>query len=32
VFGTALQQRLHGRTLSLAFSALLAAIAVWLLI
>lgn len=32
VFGTALQQRLHGRTLSLAFAALLAAIAVWLLI
>ena len=32
VFGTALQQRLRGRTLSLAFSALLAAIAVWLLI
>lgn len=32
VFGTALQQRLQGRTLSLAFAALLAGIAVWLLI
>jgi len=32
VFGTGLQQRLHARTLSLAFAALLAGIAVWLLI
>jgi uncharacterized membrane protein YfcA len=32
VFGTGLQQRLHARTLSLAFAALLAVIAIWLLI
>jgi len=32
VFGASLQQRLTSRTLSLAFAALLAAIAVWLLV
>jgi uncharacterized protein len=32
VLGTGLQQRLANRTLSLAFAALLAAIAVWMLI
>jgi uncharacterized membrane protein YfcA len=32
VFGTGLQQRLQGRTLSLGFAALLAGIAIWLLV
>jgi uncharacterized protein len=32
VFGTALQQRLASRTLSLGFAALLAVIAIWLLV
>jgi len=32
VFGTGLQQRVHGRTLSLLFAALLVAIAVYMLI
>ena len=32
VFGTGLQQRLHARTLSLGFAALLAGIAIWLLV
>ncbi len=32
VFGTSLQQRLATRTLSLAFSALLVGIAIWLLV
>jgi uncharacterized membrane protein YfcA len=32
IFGTSLQQRLATRTLSLAFSALLVGIAIWLLI
>jgi len=32
VFGTGLQQRLRGRTLSLGFAALLAGIAIWLLV
>ena len=32
VFGSSLQQRLANRTLSLAFAALLAGIAVWLLV
>ena len=32
VAGTAVQQRVSGRALTLAFAALLAAIAVWLLV
>jgi uncharacterized protein len=32
VFGTGLQQRVAGRTLSLGFAALLAGIAIWLLV
>ncbi len=32
VFGTGLQQRVHGRTLSLLFAALLVAIAVYMLV
>jgi uncharacterized membrane protein YfcA len=32
VFGTGLQQRLQGRTLSLGFAAFLAGIAIWLLV
>jgi uncharacterized membrane protein YfcA len=32
IFGTGLQQRLHARTLSLGFAALLAGIAIWLLV